>query len=246
VLTHTRSGRVLRLTLARPEKRNALHAELLSRLLDALRAANADPSIGVMLLDALGTTFSAGMDLDEAPGADAAALGTLHTDIFAIRGELTKPLVVAVNGSAFGGALGLIANAHIAIASAEATFGLTELRVGMWPFMVWPSVCAAIGERRAIELALTSRVFGAAEAQAIGRVHAVVARDELAAHAGELAQSLAASSPETIARGLRAAMRPEMTPTLRAEQFASPDFREGVAAFREKRPPIWPSLAGRG
>ena len=111
--------------------------------------------------------------------------------------------------------------------------------------MVWPSVCAAIGERRAIELALTSRVFGAAEAQAIGLVHSVVPHDELVARAEKLAQSLAASSPETIARGLRAALNPDLTPALRAEQFASADFREGVAAFRGKRPPSWPSLTGR-
>jgi enoyl-CoA hydratase/carnithine racemase len=244
LLKDTHNGRILQLTLARPDKRNALNAALLRNLLDAIRSANAERSIGVILLDAEGPSFSAGMDLDEAPGADAAALGALHTDVFAIREELTKPLVVAVSGSAFGGALGLIANAHIAIASSEAHFGLTELRVGMWPFMVWRSVSAAIGERRAAELALTSRVFGAVEAQAIGLVHSVAPPDEVAPRARELAQLLAASSAETIARGLRAARNPELTPVLRAEQFASADFKEGVAAFREKRPPRWPSLGG--
>ena len=94
-------------TLARPEKRNALSSALLGELLAALRAANADASVGAILLDAEGPAFSAGMDLDEAPGADAAALAQLHADVFAIRSELTKPLVAAVQGAAFGGSVGL-------------------------------------------------------------------------------------------------------------------------------------------
>jgi enoyl-CoA hydratase/carnithine racemase len=243
LLKHTRDGRVLRVTLARPEKRNALSAALLGDLLAGLRSANADAAIGAILLDAEGTAFSAGMDLDEAPAIDAAALAQLHADVFAIRRELTKPLVAAVQGPALGGAIGLIANAHIALASEDAQFGLVELRIGMWPFMVWRSVSAAIGERRAVELALTTRVFGAAEARAMGLVHDVVAPGDLAARAGEWAVQLAASSGETIARGLRAVLSPQQAAALRAEQSVSPDFREGIAAFREKRPPRWPSQA---
>lgn len=244
MLEHVREGRVARLTLARPEKRNALSSALLTSLLDGLRQAAVDPSVGAILLDAEGPSFSAGMDLDEASSMDPRALNHLHVEIFGVRRTLTKPLVVAVDGTAFGGAVGLVANAHVAIASDEARFGLVEVRVGMWPFMVWTSVVDAVGARRATELALTARVFSAHEAQTYGLVHEVVPQGDLARRANELAKQLSASSSETIARGLRAALHPESTDSLRAEQLVSPDFREGVAAFREKRPPRWPSNDG--
>ena len=241
MLTRTREGRILRLTLARAEKRNALSAALAGALVDALRGANADSAVGVILLDAEGSTFCSGMDLDDAPASDPWRLNQIHAELFAMRAVLVKPLVAAVSGSAFGGGLGLVANAHIAIASDEAQFGLTELRVGMWPFMIWPAISAAIGERRAIELALTTRVFGAADALAYGLVHDVVARSRTAARAEDVARQLAEASSETITRGLRAAANPSDASALRAEQLVSPDFREGVVAFREKRAPRWPS-----
>jgi enoyl-CoA hydratase/carnithine racemase len=241
LLKHVREGGVARLTLARPDKRNALSSDLLRALLDAVLDANADAAIGAILLDAEGPAFSAGMDLEEAPAADPSALNLLHESVFSIGKELTKPLVAAVDGAALGGAVGLVANAHIAIASESARFGLVELRVGMWPFMVWPSVVSAMGERRAIELALTTRMFGAAEALDYGLVHEVTPQAGLAKRADEIARQIATSSSETIARGLKAAAMPEMSPDLRAEQLASADFREGAAAFREKRAPHWPS-----
>ena len=241
MLKHSRDDLVLQLTLARSEKRNALDADLTHALLQAIRVAGADRGVGAILLDAEGPTFSAGMDLDESLGADPHALGRVHAELFAIRGEMEKPLVVAVQGPAFGGALGLIANAHIVVAADTAEFGLTELRVGMWPFLVWRSVAAAIGERRTMELALTSRMFGAAEALAFGLVHDVVPADRVAVRARELAHAVANASGETIARGLRASADPDRRLELRAEQFASADFEEGVRAFREKRAPRWPS-----
>ena len=241
MIKHVRDERVARFTLARPEKRNALSAELLRSLLEGLRQANGDASIGAILLDAEGPVFSAGMDLEEAPGADPAALNQLHAQIFSIHDELTKPLVAAVDGTAFGGAMGLVANAHVALASNQARFGLVELRVGMWPFMVWASVVEAIGRRRAIELALTTRVFTAGEALSYGLVHEITPEPDLARRAMEIARQLSVSSGATMARGLRAAAHPELTASLRAEQLVSPDFREGVAAFRGKRTPKWPS-----
>ena len=244
MIKHARDERVARLTLARPEKRNALSATLLRSLLEELRKANGDRSIGAILLDAEGPVFSAGMDLEEAPDMDPAALNRLHAEIFSIRKELTKPLVASVDGTAFGGAIGLVASAHVAIASDQARFGLVELRVGMWPFMVWASVVDAIGERRAIELALTTRVFTASEALSYGLVHETTPEPDLARRAIEVARQLSVSSAETIARGLRAATHPELIDSLRAEQLVSPDFREGVAAFRGKRTPRWPSHDG--
>jgi enoyl-CoA hydratase/carnithine racemase len=232
---------VLSLTLARPDKRNALNLALTEQLVDAIRRGNGDAGVGAILIDAEGPAFSAGMDLDEALADDAPAMDRAHAALFQIGLEVRTPIIAIVQGRALGGALGLIANAHVAIAASTAEFGLTELRVGMWPFLIWPSVTRAIGERRTLELALTSRLFGASEALAWGLVHEVVEPSALAARGREVAQLVADASPETIARGLRLRADPSLGPALRLEQRASPDFHEGVDAFRHKRRPHWPS-----
>ncbi len=241
MLRPSRDGRVLRLTLARAERRNALSVDLARRLLDEIRRGDNDRGVGAILIDAEGPAFCAGMDLDEALTTDAAPLGQLHAELFRVGLDVKTPIVAAVHGVALGGGLGLVANAHIAIAADSAQFGLTELRIGMWPFLVWRSVASAIGERRTIELALTARLFTARDALAWGLVHHLVQPHELPAKGLELARTVAAASPETVARGFDAIAHPDRRSSLRAEQLASPDFREGIAALREDRPPRWPS-----
>ncbi len=166
---HTVSdGRLLRLTLNRPQKRNALNLELCRALVEALEGADRDPKIGAILLSANGPSFCAGMDLHEIDHVDDGALSLVHEQLFTIGARLSKPLVAAVHGAALAGGTGLVANCHIVVASEDATFGLTEIRLGLWPFLVFRAVAAAIGERRATELSLTGRIFGAGEAQEIG------------------------------------------------------------------------------
>ena len=175
VLHSIREGRLLRLTLNRPDKRNALNAALCRALVTALEDAARDPAVGAILLTADGKAFCAGMDLAEIePGADAEEINAVHEQLFTVGARLTKPLIAAVHGAALAGGTGLVANCHIVVAAPGATFGLTEIRLGLWPFLVYRAVAAALGDRRTMELSLTGRIFDAAEARQIGLVHEVV------------------------------------------------------------------------
>jgi enoyl-CoA hydratase/carnithine racemase len=249
VLESVLQGRVLRVTLNRPEKRNALNAELCQELTRTLEQAADNPAVGAILLCSNGPVFCAGMDLQEIGRASTEAIDRAHEQLFTIGARLLKPIVAAVDGAALGGGTGLVANCHVVIASESATFGLTEIRLGLWPFLVYRAVSAAMGERRTVELALTGRVFGAAEARELGLIHKVTsAPDQTAA---EVAGQIAASSPTAIrsglsflheARGLNWEQAGAAARRVRGQVFASSDFQEGLQAFREKRAPRWPSL----
>jgi enoyl-CoA hydratase/carnithine racemase len=246
LLQSRRDGRVLHLALNRPEKRNALNAELCSDLTAALAEAEHDPEIGAILLTGYGKGFCAGMDLDEALTADAGMLADVQERLFTAYAWLTKPLIAAVQGAALAGGTGLAANAHIVIAAEDATFGLTEIRIGLWPFVIFRSVSAAIGERRAIEVALTGRIFGAGEALAHGLVHQVVAAVELQSHALAVARMVANSSPAALASGL-AFVKESRGVSLeqvgrdarnyRKQICEGEDFQQRVRELRSKRKP---------
>lgn len=249
-----RENRVLRLTLDRPDKRNALSESLCRELVSALDSAWADDTVGCVLLDAEGDVFSAGMDLDEATQPDAAQKTELHEALFTFGFRAAKPVVAAVQGAALGGGLGLAANAHVVIAAQGTKFGLTELRLGMWPFVIWRAMTHVVGERRAVELALTARIFGTPDALQLGLVHEVTPPFELEDRATAVAHAIAESSPLAVKLGLQYLADSRALPIeesgrrareLRGEIFAAADFREGVAAFREKRRPRWPSLGQR-
>ena len=167
-------GRLLHLTLNRPGKRNALDTTLCRALLDALEDAARDPAVGAILLTASGRAFCAGMDLAEIEeGSHAEEIDALHERLFTIGARLTKPLIAGVDGPALGGGTGLVANCHVVVAGPEASFGLTEIRLGLWPFLVYRAVASALGERRTLELSLTGRICLAAEAREFGLVHEV-------------------------------------------------------------------------
>ncbi len=244
-----RSGRVLRVTLNRPEKRNALSVELAGDLSHAIEAAAEDRSVGAVLVHGAGKSFCAGMDLGEMGKVDPDELARVHERLFTLGARLMKPLIMAVHGAALAGGTGLVANAHITYASPDATFGLTEIRLGLWPFVIYRSVAAAVGERRTLELALTGRIFGAAEAAQYGLVHSVVPEDQLLPQAEAAATQIADSSPTALRAGfeyLRAVHSGtdagQIAKRTRDEVLASADFREGVQAFFDKRTPRWPSI----
>jgi enoyl-CoA hydratase/carnithine racemase len=254
-LQSSREGRILRLRLNRPEKRNALNVELCRALTTALDRADADLSVGAVLLTAEGKAFCAGMDLDEVLSAGRDALNQVHEQLFTVGSRMTKPVVAAVHGAALAGGFGLVANCPVVLASEDATFGLTEIRLGLWPFVIFGGVAAAVGERRAVELSLTARTIDAREAWQMGLVHQVTPAAELAARAEETAAALAASSPTAVRSGLMFVQEirgrgPEDARSIargvRNQILASPDFAEGIRAFQEKRRPHWPSLRAVG
>jgi enoyl-CoA hydratase/carnithine racemase len=247
-----REGRLLHIALNRPERRNALNVELCKALSAALDDAEADSGVGAILLSANGKSFCAGMDLNEALSHDAGSLTDVQERIFSAGSTMTKPIVAAVHGAALAGGMGLVANCHIVLAAEGASFGLTEIRIGLWPFVIFRSVAAAIGERRAIELALTGQFLGPNEAREYGLVHYIVEPDSLMARAREIAVPLSQASPTAIRSGLSFVRQSrgrsweqagDLARQMREEVFRSADFREGIRAFQEKRTPSWPSLA---
>ena len=241
-----REGGLLRVTLNRPEKRNALNASMCGSIADAVEGAQSDPEIAAVLIDSKGDVFCAGMDLDEASSPGAAQHTAIHERLFTLGARMHKPIVAAVQGPALGGGVGLICASHIAVAAHGSTFGLTEIRIGMWPFVIYRSVAMALGERRALELSLTGRIFNVPEAVQWGLIQEATPAFELDDRVTALATHVASMSPQAIGRGLEFVHRTHgMDPVaatsialeMRTAAFASEDFREGVAAFKEKRRP---------
>jgi enoyl-CoA hydratase/carnithine racemase len=247
------TGRVLRLVLNRPEKRNALNFGLCRELVDAIGHGNRNPRVGAMILAGAGECFSAGMDVGEIQEVRPEAIGNVHEQLFTLAARLSKPLIGEVQGTALGGGVGLVANCHLVLASENAKFGLTEIRLGLWPFLVFRAISVAVGERRAVELALTGRVFEAQEAKQMGLVQEIA--PDVPTRAFEVAQQLAEASPSAVRSGLNFVqevrgkdwdMAGLIARRVREETFQTGDFREGIRAFREKRKPKWPSLEDEG
>jgi methylglutaconyl-CoA hydratase len=249
-----REGAIARVTLARPEVRNAFDDVLISELARAFGEIGADAGTRVVLLNGDGPSFCAGADvawMRKAGGysrseneADAEKMAKMLRSI----ATCPKPVVALVHGASIGGGVGLVAAADIAIAAEDTVFALSEVKLGILPSVISPYVLAAIGPRAARDLFLTGDRFDALEAHRIGLVHAVVPGSELAAAGAKKAASLLTSGPEAvgIAKRLIAQVTGKspdeaMALTVRtiAEKRASDEAKEGLTAFLEKRPPSW-------
>ena len=178
-------GRLCRIALAQADKRNVLDAAACHELLRVLTEAAANNSTGAILIEADGPVFCAGAE----PEDDA---------LFTIGRRISKPVVAAVQGVAISGGLALVANAHVVVAAQGTSFGFTSIRDGKWPEAVFRAVASAVGQRRALELGLTGRVFSTPEALAWGLVHHVAPAFELDDRATEIATALANASPEAL------------------------------------------------
>ncbi len=246
-----REDRVLHITLNRPEKRNALTAGMCAQLVKTMDEVQDDPSIGSILIDAEGAVFSAGMDLEEAANSSNIHRLATHERLFTYGAASKKPIVVCVKGPALGGGMGLAVQGHVVVAAQGALFGLTEIRVGLWPFLVYRCIEAAIGGRRAMELSLTGRAIATNDALNWGIVQQVTPQFEADDRAAAVARDLAWSSPVAIsagleyvhgARGENWSKQGELAVAQRAKVLQGADFKEGVRAFKEHRAPRWPSM----
>ncbi len=241
------------ITLNRPEKRNAISATMIAELLAALKDVESG-SERVAIITGAGKAFCAGMDLDalkslatqsaEQNLADARRTAGFFRRLW----SFPKPLIAAVNGAALAGGCGIATLCDFTLAAPEVTFGYTEVRVGFIPALVSMFLERQVGEKVARDLFLTGRILDAAEATAIGLVTRVVPAEQLMTAARELAATLIANSPGSVLATKRLLVRASEAEIDRCIELAvaesvairsTPDFREGLAAFLEKRRPRW-------
>ncbi len=252
--TEIRDG-VATIRMNRPEVHNAFDDHLIAELTAELRRLEQAPEVRVVMLAANGKSFSAGADLNwmqrmakysEAENLrDAVAMAGLMRALHGMH----KPTIARVQGAAFGGGVGLVACCDIAVAAAEASFSLSEVRLGLIPSVISPYVIAAIGEREARRYFLTAERFDAGEARRIGLVHEVTTGDRLDEAVNNFADQLLKGGPNALAAAKKliadVARRPlddalmEETARRIASIRVSPEGREGLSAFLEKRPPAW-------
>ncbi|MEK0082951.1 enoyl-CoA hydratase-related protein [Benzoatithermus flavus] len=251
-----RDGPLARVTLNRPEIHNAFDERLIEALAETFRHLAEDGTARAVLLAGAGKSFSAGADLnwmkraaaydEEQNRADARALELMLRRI----DECPKPVIALVQGAAIGGGLGLVAACDIAIAGEAAQFATSEVRLGIVPAVISPFVVRAIGPRQARRWFLTAERFGAEEARRIGLVHEVVPTEHLEARGREIVAEIVKGGPEAIAEAKRlvrlvetmpqgGSILAEATVAMIAERRASPEGKEGIGAFLEKRKPAW-------
>ena len=248
---------VARITINRPERRNAMSWEVMRGLHRALGGAAEDPAVRVVVLAGAGDdAFCAGADLGKMTGADDPDAGLLAVheargvlaDVFGALWTLGKPTVARVQGFALAGGFGLALACDLVVASDLARFGAPEVNVGLWPYMITVPLVRSMPPKQALELMLTGRVVDAAEAMRLGFVTRVVAHADLDAAVAELTATLAAKSPAVMKLGRDAfyAVWDMAAPDALAHLHAmlsltaqTEDAAEGIAAFLEKRAPRW-------
>ncbi len=238
----------------RPEIHNAFNAHMLSELDDAFDKARTDESIRVIVLRGMGKSFSSGADINwlreiidysfEQNLEESLHLAEVLHKIYV----LPKPTLAMVNGTAIGGGTGFLAVCDIAIASEEAKFGLSELKIGLVPAAISPYVIRKIGESNAREYFLTGRRITAQEARQIGLLNKVVPPEKLAEEVEETVSLLLTSGPEALASCKELIHKvPQMsfdeakafTAKMIAELRVSEEGQEGMSAYLEKRKPSW-------
>jgi methylglutaconyl-CoA hydratase len=254
-LTTRRDGPVEHVTLNRPEVRNAFNADMIGEIADwAAQIAASRNDLRAVVMSGAGKAFCAGGDAawmaqtvsysDEENVRDARALAGMFRAI----NSLPVPVVGRVHGAAMGGGAGLAAVCDIVVAAEDATFGFTEVKLGLIPAVVSFFVLQKIGQSAARELFLTGARFPAARAKEIGLVHAVVPAADLDATVADYLGELATGGPEAIAAakgliGAVAEIGPDEAAAFTADAIAtrrrSAEGQEGLRAFLDKRPPRW-------
>ncbi len=247
------TNEIATITLNRPDKRNAISAQMIAELGAALDEIEKGPA-RLAILTGKGKAFCSGMDLEmlsaiakqspEENLQDSRRMAKMFRQIW----SFPKPLVAAVNGPALAGGCGIATLCDFTLAAPGAKFGYTEVKIGFLPAIVSVFLTRQIGEKRARDLLLTGRILEATEARELGLVTENVPAERLMDRARELAETLIAASPtslvrtkrlltDTAAAGLDADIERAVSENARIR--STEDFREGLAAFLEKRKPVW-------
>jgi enoyl-CoA hydratase/carnithine racemase len=240
-----------RITLNRPEKRNALSLELMEELIVALREVSGRDSVQAIVIEGAGPAFSAGHDLSEMIDRDEAffvhLFDTCTVMMETIR-ELPQPVIAKVQGIATAAGCQLVAACDLAVAAEGARFGTPGVKIGLFCSTPMVPVSRAIGRKRALQMLLTGETIDASTALDWGLVNRVVPVSELDGSVNELVEAIARSSPYTVAVGKRAFYDQvdrtehdayEQTKTVMTENALAADAQEGMTAFLQKRPPTW-------
>jgi methylglutaconyl-CoA hydratase len=248
-------GGIARVTLNRPQVRNAFDDALIAELTRVFEEIGKDPSVRALVLAGNGPAFCAGADLNwmkrmagygyEQNRADAQALAGM----LAALDRMPKPTIARVHGPAFAGGTGLVAACDIAVGTPEAKFCFSEAKLGLSPATISPHVLRAIGERAARRYFLTAEVFDASEAQRLGLLTMLVDKDSLDEVIDALLAHLVAGGPEALkeikslvgavaGRPVDDALAADTARRI-AEIRVSPEGKEGIASFLEKRKPAW-------
>ena len=244
---------IAKITLNRPDKRNAINPQMIAELQAALDTVEKSHS-RVLTIHGAGKAFSAGMDLDmlaaitkQSPSEnqdDARRIAKLLRRLW----SFPRPTISVVHGAAYAGGCGIATLCDFTLAAPEAKFGYTEVKIGFLPAIVSVFLTRQIGDKRSRDLLLTGRIIDAAEAKEFGMVTSVIPADQLEERALALANDLIAASPSSLTRAkhlLTSAAAAGIDHDLErailenARIRCTPDFKEGVASFLEKRKPIW-------
>lgn len=245
---------VVHICFNRPEVHNAFNSHMISELDDAFEKVMVDPSVRVVVLTGEGESFCAGADINwmreiinysfEQNLEESLHLAELLFKIY----SLSKPTVAMVNGTAIGGGTGFLSACDIAVASEDAKFGLSEVKIGLVPAAISPYVIRKIGEGKAREYFLTGKRISARKAHEIGLVNDVVPFDKLKETVNEITDLLLSSGPKALEACkeliyktplLNAEEAKEFTARMIANLRISEEGQEGMAAFLEKRKPKW-------
>jgi methylglutaconyl-CoA hydratase len=247
------SGEIAKITLNRPEKRNAINTQMIAELQSALDAIEKSHS-RVAIVTGAGKAFCAGMDLEMLAAIAKQSPAENQEDSRRIAKMLRRlwsfprPMIAAVNGAAFAGGCGIATLCDFTLAAPDAKFGYTEVKIGFLPAIVSVFLTRQIGDKRSRDLLLTGRIIEAAEAKDFGMVSEVVPSEHLLDRANELAADLIAASPSSLTRAkhlMTSAAAASLDHDLErailenARIRCTPDFKEGVASFLEKRKPVW-------
>ena len=244
---------VLTIALNTPDTRNALSEAMASELIEAFESARADGAVRCVVLSSTHpTTFSAGGNLggmaSEQTLADKHAANKRFPQLFTLIAELGKPVVCAVDGHCLAGAFGLALACDLIIASEKATFGTPEINVGLFPFMIAVLIFRNVPRKKASEMILLGDRINAPAAERLGIVNRVEPAESFAATVDDWARKLASKSPLLMKMGKDALWRQLDMGAEDAWDFlagqltlasATNDMKEGVAAFFDKRDPVW-------
>lgn len=251
-LTTSTDDGIARVTLARPDVRNAFNAELIAELRATFERLSADQRVRAIVLAGEGKVFCGGADINWMRGALAltydenVADAEVMSDMFRAIDRCSKPVIGRIQGAALGGGAGLVAVCDIVVSSIDAIYGFTEVKLGIIPAVISPFVLAKIGTSQARALFLTGERFDAARAHAIGLVHHVVGENDLDETIDGIVAELRSAGPHAIAAAkaliplVRAASYDgsrSLTAAAIAKQRVSPEGQEGLHAFLERRKP---------